>query len=74
MERIDKLKLQGKTPEEALPLIEKWINETAERANFAMTHLDEKNFIEGKQPVMQQELQENLEALWQNVKKLVSNN
>lgn len=74
MERIGKVSLQGKSPEEAIKTIERWINETAERANYALTHLDEKNFSEGKKPMTQAEVQQSLDAMWENVTKVISAN
>ena len=74
MERIGKVSLQGKSQEEAIKTIERWINETAERANYALTHLDEKNFSEGKKPMTQAEVQQSLDAMWENVTKVISAN
>ncbi len=74
MERINKVSLAGKTPDEALPLIEKWMNDTADRINYTLTHLDENNFIEGRRPLTQEAAQEQLSELWEDVKKIVINN
>jgi predicted RNA-binding protein Jag len=74
MERIGKISLQGKTTEEAVKIMEKWINDTADKANYALTHLDEKNFSEGKKPMTQAEVQQSLDAMWENVTKVISAN
>lgn len=74
MERINRISLVGKTTEEAIPMIEKWINETADKANYAMTHLDDKNFSENCKPVTEETVQSALDSLWERVRKLVALN
>lgn len=74
MERINRVNLQGKTPEEAVKVMEKWMNETADRINHSLSHLDETNFIEGKAPVMQQELQDSLNTLMEQTKRMIAKN
>jgi hypothetical protein len=74
MERIENINLNGKTPEEAIPIIEKWMNETAKKANYALTHIDRDNFIESYKPVTEKEVQKGMDSLWERVKKLVALN
>ena len=74
MERINRVNLQGKTPEEAVEVMEKWMNETADKINYSLSHLDKTNFIEGGAPVLQQELQDSMDALMEQTKRMIAKN
>ena len=74
MERIERVSLRDKTPDEALSIIEKWMNETADKLNFALSHLDKDNFIEEQRPITETEVQQALDEVWEKTRQLVKKN
>ena len=74
MERIERVSLKDKTPEEEVAIIEKWMNETADKLNFALSHLDKDNFVEGQRPITEKEVQQALDEVWEKTRQLVKKN
>ena len=74
MDRIKKVNLAGKTPEEAIALIDHWIADVTDKLNYSISHIDKDNFVEGQEPLTKDDLEAAMKSLWDDTKKLVAKN
>ena len=68
--KLEKPKLTGKTDKENLHLLETWATNLVDKLNYAMSHIDDKNFTENNF-VSQEMLKKEMQGQYKELRELI---